>query len=200
VLSVPSAALALWKSDRATRLDRLLAAHKHVRMTNSGRRWVTDELNHSLILRLASEFQGFARELHDDASEAVVAALAPGDADLQAALLLPYTTGRRLDRGNADPGALHQDFGLFGVDLWSALHRRYPSRAPKWHRQLQLLNTARNGLAHDDGQRIRQVLASGWLLTLPFIHRWRIGLDGLATGMDDVIGHYVHQTLCVRPW
>jgi hypothetical protein len=197
---MPSSALGSWKSDRATRLDRLLAAHKHVRVTNSGRRWVTDELNHSLILRLASEFQGFARQLHDDTSEAVVAALAPGNTTLQTSLLSPYVNGRRLDRGNADPDALHHDFRFFGMELWSELNRRYPRRAPRWHQHLRVLNTARNGLAHDDEQRIRQVLSGGWLLTLPFIHRWRIALDGLATGMDHVTGHYVHRTLGVRPW
>src|SRR5205807_2318102 len=171
-------ALGSWKSDRATHLDRLLAAHKHVRVTNSGRRWVTDELNHSLILRLAAEFQGFARDLHDDASHAVVKTLAPGNTALQTSLLSPYLSGRRLDRGNADPGALDHDFGLFGLELWRELDRRYPRRSPKWRGHLRLLNTARNGLAHDDEQRIRQVLARGWLLTLPFIHRWRIALDG----------------------
>lgn len=40
-----SAALFVWKSDRATRLDRLLAAHRAVRAAVQGRRWITDELN-----------------------------------------------------------------------------------------------------------------------------------------------------------
>jgi hypothetical protein len=150
--------------------------------------------------RLAAEFQGFARDLHNDTSDAMVTALAPGNVGLQNALLSPYVIDRRLDRGNADPGALDHDFGFFGLELWRELDRRYPRRSPKWRGHLRLLNTARNGLAHDDGQRIRQVLATGWLLTLPFIHRWRIALDGLATGMDHVIGQYVHQTLGVRPW
>jgi hypothetical protein len=63
---VTSAALRNWKTDRAAHLDRLLAARRALRGMN--RRWVTDELNHSLILRMASEFQGFARELHDETS------------------------------------------------------------------------------------------------------------------------------------
>ena len=157
-------------------------------------------LNHSLILRLASEFQGFARELHQDTSEAVVAAFAPGNMARQIVMRRPYLTGRRLDRGNADPDALRQDFGLFGVDFWPELDRRYPGRAPGWRHHLRLLNTARNGLAHDDEQRISEVLGQGWLLTLPFVHRWRNTLDGLANGMDHVIGHYVHRTFGVRPW
>ncbi len=197
---VPSNALLDWKTDRATRLDRLLAAHRTVRGANSGRRWITDELNHSLILRLASEFQGFARDLHDDTSRALVAALAPGNPGYQASLRRPYQARRRLDRGNADPDALRSDFELFDMNLWIELKQRYPSRAPKWREQLTMLNAARNGLAHDDGQRIGQVRANGWLLTLPFIHRWRIALDGLATGMDHVIGLYVHRTFGVQPW
>jgi hypothetical protein len=197
---VPSAALRLWKTDRATCLDRLLAAHRTVRGANSGRRWVTDELNHALILRLAAEFQGFTRDLHNNTSDALVATLAPGDPGRQAALRAPYRASRRLDRGNADPEALRLDFGLFGISLWIEVDQRYPSRGPKWRRQLSMLNTARNGLAHDDPQRIGQVLAHGWLLTLPFIHRWRIALDGLATGLDHVIGQCLHRTFGVRPW
>lgn len=56
-----SAALTSWRTDRAARLDRLVAAHAAVGGAGPGRRWVTEELNHALILRLASEFQGFAR-------------------------------------------------------------------------------------------------------------------------------------------
>src|SRR2546429_4653309 len=181
---MPSAALLDWKTDRATRLDRLLAAHKAVGVTNSGRRWVTDELNPSLILRLAAEFQGFARQLHNDTSEALVAALAPSDGRRQGALRTPYLAGRRLDRGNADPSALRSDFLLFGMELWTELDGRYPSRSPRWRRQLGVLNTARNGLAHDDAQRISNVLADGWLLTLPFIHRWRLALDGCCAALS----------------
>jgi hypothetical protein len=55
-----------WASARTDRIKRLRAAHQTLGGTGPGRRWVTDELNHALILRLASEFQGFARDLHDE--------------------------------------------------------------------------------------------------------------------------------------
>jgi hypothetical protein len=197
---VPSAALLDWKSDRTLRVNRLLSAHRTVRGANGGRRWITDELNHSLILRLASEFQGFARHLHDETSAAVVDVLAPGHSARQLTLIKPYRESRRLDRGNADPEALRADFNLFGMNLWVDLEQRYPSRTPRWRRQLIMLNTARNGLAHDDHTRLQQVLTSGWLLTLPFIHRWRLALDGLATGMDHVVADHIHRTFGVRPW
>jgi hypothetical protein len=53
--------------------------------------------------RLASEFQGFARELHDEAGVFVVRHLAPGNPQLQDVLHLPYAVNRKLNQGNADP-------------------------------------------------------------------------------------------------
>src|SRR5205807_404949 len=117
--------------------------------------------------RLASEFQGYARALHDDASEALVAALAPNDPVRRKILRLPYHTGRRLDYGNAGPEALRKDFELFGLALWTALDRRFPAKGPAWRSDLAVLNSARNGLAHDDAGRIASVVSSGWTIRLP---------------------------------
>jgi hypothetical protein len=182
---VTSAALSEWNTDRAARLDRLVAAHRAVRGVN--RRWVTDELNHALVLRLASEFQGFARALHEEASRAVVATLIPNDPDRQDALLAAFLTGRRLNSGNAQPGVLRRDFGCFGLSLWAALDQRFPSRATAWRGDLSMLNTARNCLAHDDIGRLAIVLSSGWTTKLPHVLRWRRTLDALAKGMDQVL-------------
>jgi hypothetical protein len=179
-------------------VDRLLAAHRTVRGVS--RRWITDELNHALILRLTAEFQGYARALHDEASQAVVSALAPSDPGRQAMILLPYITARRLDRANARPETLASDFGLFGVKLWTALDRQYPSSAPRWRKELITLNTTRNALAHGDAQRLAAVLASGPPLTLPQVRRWRSSLDALARGMDHVVGQHIGTFVGVRPW
>jgi hypothetical protein len=197
---MPSTALLTWQSDRAARIDRLEAAHTAVAGPGPGRRWLTDELNHSLVLRLAAEFQGYTRDLHDEISSAVVAALAPGKVQRQLALRIPYTTVRRLDRGNADPSGLSHDFGLFGMELWADLRRRYPTRGRQWQDKLRLLNEARNGVAHDDAQKISRVTAAGWPLTLKSVRRWRSALDGLAAGMDDVIGDHVQQLFGTTPW
>ena len=79
---VPSMALASWRSDRQQRLDELLAAHQTVGGAGPGRRWRTRELNWALTLRLAGEFQGFARHLHDLAVDHFVATLAGGNTQL----------------------------------------------------------------------------------------------------------------------
>lgn len=169
-----SASLQTWHAHRMPRVDRLRTAHK-VFGSGPGRRWETEELNHALILRLASEFQGFARDLHDEAINAVVVAVAPGAPEMQAVLRIPYAA----DRGNADPGALGKDFGLFGMQLWADLESRYPARCATWNRTLEILNTARNGIAHDDRSKLARARASGWPMTLQSVSRWRSALNGL---------------------
>jgi hypothetical protein len=64
VQRVASKALALWRTERTRHLDELLGAHRLVGGTGRGRRWRTSALNEALVLRLAAEFQGFARDLH----------------------------------------------------------------------------------------------------------------------------------------
>jgi hypothetical protein len=195
-----STALTQWRSARACRLDRLLSAHVAVGGSGAGRRWATEELNHALVLRLASEFQGFCRDLHNDAVEVILAGSAAGNLPLQQALRAAHTTTRRLDRGNADSDGLRKDFSLFGMNLWSALTVSYPAKSTEWRRKLELLNETRNGLAHDDGTRLVKMRAAGWSPTLASVRRWRAALDGLATGMDHVTGEHLRRILGVAHW
>jgi hypothetical protein len=94
-----SASLVTWAAIRADRIRRLRAAHEAFGGSGPGRRWVTDELNHALILRLASEFQGFARDLHDESGLFVARCLAPRDQQLQDSLRIPYTLYRKMNQG-----------------------------------------------------------------------------------------------------
>src|SRR5258706_5507000 len=127
---MPSAALQTWASTRTDRLDRLRAAHRAFGGRARGRRWETEELNHALVLRLASEFQGFARDLHDEAGLFVTRSVAYGNPRLQVTLRIPYTANRSLSRGNATRDSLATDFALFGIDLWKEMDRRYPALWP----------------------------------------------------------------------
>jgi hypothetical protein len=144
-----SKALTNWQTDRAIRLDRLEVAHRAV-----GGRLLAGGLCRALVLQLTAEFQGFARDLHDEASYALVATLAPGDPLRQQRLRVPYELGRRIDRGSASPEALHRDFSMFSLRLWDELRRCYPTRGRQWRDRLALLHDARNGLAHADGRKL----------------------------------------------
>jgi len=170
---MPSVSLNTWTTVRAQRIKRLRAAHEAFGGTGPGRRWVTDELNHALILRLASEFQGFARDLHDECGLFIARCLAPGNRQLQDSLRIPYTLYRKMNQGNADPGTLGNDFGLFGM--------------------------ARNGIAHD-GTKIARVQANGWPLTLRSVDRWKSSLDGLARGIDRAVGGHLKLMYGTTPW
>jgi hypothetical protein len=161
---------------------------------------VTEELNQALILRLASEFQGFARDLHDEAGMFVAGCLAAENPQLQDVLRLPYTVNRKMNQGNADPGTLGNDFALFGIVLWAALHARYPTRAKGWNQKLAALNMARNGIVHDDGAKVARVQADGWPLTLQSVDRWKSALDGLARGMDRAVGGHLKLVYGTQPW
>lgn len=195
-----SRALITWQNDRTARLDRLEAAHTLLEHVGPGARKLTEELNHALVLRLATEFQGFARDLHDEASIALVAALAPGDPVRQERLREPYQLGRRIDRGNADPDAIHRDFRLFDLHVWDELRRRHPTRGRRWRDRLALLHEARNGLAHADGPKLARVIAAGWPITIRSARRWRSSLDGLAAAMDRVVTDHLHRAFGARSW
>jgi hypothetical protein len=189
-----SAALANWRAARASRLDRLLDYHV------TGNRLAAEELNHAILLRLASEFQGFCRELHKEAARLIVTAVAPADVHIRKVLLAPYASARRLDRTNAEPGCLSHDFGLFGLDLWPLLQTRYPSRGDDWRRKLGVLNEARNAIAHDDQDKLAKVRAAGWQLGLGDIRSLRQALNGLAGGMDQVTHDELWRLLKAAPW
>jgi hypothetical protein len=195
-----SNALVEWRTVRSVRIDRLMQAHVLVGGVGSGRRWATDEINHALVLRLTSEFQGFCRALHDEAIVAIMDAVAMGDASLRDALRKVYTAARRLDRGNAEPGGLGSDFSLFNMRLWEALQIRYPARTRDWSRELELLNEARNALAHDDQAKLIKVRSAGWPATLESVRRWRGALDGLAAAMDEVTRDHLADMLKTTPW
>jgi hypothetical protein len=126
-------------SPLSLRIKRLRAAHEAFGGTGPGRRWVTDELNHALILRLASEFQGFTRDLHDEAGLFIARSLAPGSQQLQDSLRIPYTLHRKMNQGNADPGTLGNDFGLFGMVLWGDCTRDIPRTRQGGTRSWRLL-------------------------------------------------------------
>jgi hypothetical protein len=130
-----------------------------------GRRWRTEQLNWALVLRLAAEFQGFARDLHDLAVDEFVAVSARGDPALTGVLRALATRGRALDRGNAHPSALGDDYGRLGLTFWDAL-RTADHRARSWQDDLSALIRARNAIAHADEGALIKLRDEGYPLVL----------------------------------
>lgn len=185
--AVASKAYSTWLKERRDRLDELLVAHRLVGGPGRGRRWRTAALNEALVLRLASEFQGFARDLHDLGCEQFASWAAPKNKALENVLRSRLSEGRDLDRGNANPGSIGKDFGRFGFEVWPALTKRDPSSAAH-NRSLEDLNAARNGLAHADTGALEALRSRGVPLILETYKRWQRDLDALAANLDTELG------------
>jgi hypothetical protein len=149
--------------------------------------------------RLVREFQGFSRDLHDEAVRALVSSIGTPSSRLRSTVLDNLVHGRRLNRGNADPGTLEEDFSRLGLTFWSGLIEVNPS-AGDWRKGLAALHQARNGLAHDDGAKIERVRAAGWPLRIGTVLRWRHVVDELTDAMDTLLSREIPISSGKIPW
>jgi hypothetical protein len=197
---VTSIALDDWRGVRAERLDELLEAHTRMGGTGPGRRYRTEQLNLALIVRLAGEFQGFARDLHDEAIDEVHARIAAWNLQWADAGRGQLRQGRGLDRHNATPSTLGADFARLGLDLWPAL-KAHDARNGQRQRHLERLNRARNAIAHDDAAGFQQLATDGVGLNLATFRVWRAAVDHIATGTDAVLAEHLATTFETQlPW
>ncbi|MDM4138575.1 MULTISPECIES: hypothetical protein [Mycobacterium] len=208
-----SDALDRWQVERAEALDSLDSIHGKITGRKRGRKYNTKHLNRALFVALAAEFQGFCRDLHEDAAIHIANSLqtVPGNAKAVPVVLdalvrertISSTRGpskdRRLDKGNADFSALVTDFATLGILISDELKARYPRKSPKWVRTLEALNDARNGIAHSDAQKLASSDRDHGL-TLATFRRWRSSLNGASVGMDRVVGAYLLDLTGTKPW
>lgn len=144
---------------------------------------------------LASQFQGFCRDLHTECVNHVLGVLAPPPA-LRSLVRAEFTRGRQLDRGNAQPASLGADFSRLGIDFWNEL-RSYDSASGGWSNDLDLLNEWRNAIAHQDFASTR---LGGVILRLATVRQWRVSCGRLAGAMDDVMRQHLLTLTGTSPW
>lgn len=176
-----------------------MAAHAALAGSGPGRRWVTEEVNHALIVRLAGEFQGFTRDLHDQAIDAVLAAVPGLQQGTQTLLRASFEKGRKLDTGNASWANICSDFAVFGFSLKTETQARYLFKYPGWIQCLDKLNKARNAIAHQDSAQLAQVAAAD-PLTLGTFKAWRAKLNAVACGLDVVTSEQLRALNGTKPW
>jgi hypothetical protein len=192
---VSSAALQLWQTVRAAALDEIEAAHRLVGGRGPGRRYATQQINHAYAVLLASQFQGFCRDLHTESASALTASVLP--ARLRQYLREEFAFGRRLDRGNPNPANIGADFGRLGVESWTAVEAA-DARTGQRRQQLALLNEWRNAIAHQDFNPAR--LGGLTALALRHVRAWRGACSGLAVSFDTVMRAFLAATTGVEPW
>jgi hypothetical protein len=221
-----SPALSEWNSFRSNRIDDLLNLHGVVGGTKKGRRHNLEELNHALVLKLAAGFQGFARDLHQVASETFAEEASSGNTAVRAMTLKLLTLNRKLDAGNATPSSIGNDFGRLFVNFWPSVRasRAAPGlpagRAKQIEKavvHLEALNHLRNAIIHSNptielmhGVGLLQGLwragSSPIAAKRANVHKtevvsMRTSLNVLAERMDSLVANEIAGTFQIQaPW
>jgi hypothetical protein len=193
---MPSTSYRQWRTVRASALDEINSAHAAVGGKERGRRYTTQQINRAYAVLVASQFQGFARDLHSECVDHLLSVLAPPPA-LRNLVWAEFTRGRQLDRGNAQSSSLGADFGRLGVDFWDDL-KTYKAASGAWKDDLDLLNEWRNAIAHQDFTSVK--LSGITNLRLVQVQQWRRSCGQLARAMDEVMRQHLHTLTGRSPW
>lgn len=191
-----SSAFQEWVTNRRRRLDHLWELERR-----SALPWQQREIWSSLAIRLATEFQGFARNLNDEAIIFLTDSVSSGRPAIASALQAGLSANRLIGKGNPNSGALNSDFSRLGFRFWDAIEVIHPTSLESWRNSLNRLIEMRNGFAHDDQQKLLDLADKGYTLSDTLLKQWQSDLDNLAIAMDDVVGSSLQTLLGTpRPW
>lgn len=191
-----SEALKGWQTTAQDSLAQIRGAHSAIGGSGRGRRYATLQVNHAYVVLLSSFFQRFCRDLHSEAIDHLVdhlATSASSPTNVANLLRTNLSFGRKLDRGNPEPGNLGADFGRLGMQFWPAVNHLDARNAS---RQLKLreLNESRNAIAHQDWTKaaanVRLVTVTGW----------HSNCDALASNFDRAVRQHLTTLLGRAPW
>lgn len=192
---MPSNSLTSWNSTRSNELDELENAHARVGGPHRGRRFATQQINHAFAVLLSSQFQGFCRDLHSESVDHIVRHVTPNH--LRSLLRAEFTSYRKLDHGNPNPGNIGADFNRLGIRFWDTINglgRKFINARS----HLEILNSWRNAIAHQDFDPAS--LGGTTVLHLQKVRQWRVACNTLAAGFDRIIGTHISQLTGNHPW
>ena len=190
-----SVSLNKWQTTRKAALDDIETLHKKLGGTGPGRRYATEQLNRAYVIQLSSEFQAFCRDLHSEAIQHLMAAMAVA-APIKMIVNAQFTFGRKLDSGNPNPSNLGSDFNRLGLTFIDEVKNADPRNKTRL-KVLEELNTWRNAIAHNDYQ------GHGLPRTFPLlktVQRWRSVCNALAKHFDEIIRAQLASLLGASPW
>jgi hypothetical protein len=183
------------------KLDEIEAAHGSIGGKARGRRYATEQINHAYAVLLASQFQGFCRDLHSECVDFIVRAVAMvgsgPPAVLHSVLQTEFASHRSLDRGNANPGSIGADFNRLGVEFWMHVEAVSPRNARR-KMLLERLNSWRNAIAHQDFDATK--LGGQTTLRLSQVRRWRQACNKLALSFDRIMQRHLAAMTGATPW
>lgn len=188
-----SAAFRRWVGPRKRALDEMTAAHAAIGGSGRGRRYATQQVNQAYAMLLVAQFQGFCRDLHREAADAM---LPPVPAAYHPILSGSILFARKLMTGNPNPGNIGSDYNRLGLDFWPAVVNAHP-RAKADKDGLERLCEWRNAIAHQDFDAKK---LGGTILRLSQIRRWRASCKRLARGFDTVLHTHPLGLTKQQPW
>jgi hypothetical protein len=181
---------------RARELDEVEAAHTAIGGSGPGRRTATQQINRAYAVLLASQFQGFCRDLHTECAKHLIT-LIPVVA-FQEYVRDELLWNRGLDRGNANQGTIAGDFGRLGLEkFWSLVDADRPGNDRR-RQVLDRLNEWRNAIVHQSLDPAR--LGGTTMLQLMMVRRWRRVCRVLAKSMDNVTRAHLQRVTGTSPW
>jgi hypothetical protein len=193
---MPSQSYREWMTTRAGALNEIEAAHASVGGTGPGRRFATQQLNQAFAVLIASQFQGFCRDLHTESVACLIVFINP-PASVRHLVQAGFTKGRQLDNKNAQPGSLGSDFGLLGIKFWDEVRNHHP-RSGARKAELEKLNQWRNAIAHQNFSEVSP--GARPRLTLAQVRPWRRICQGLARSFDEVMRIHLGSLTGSSPW
>ena len=194
-VSMPSTSHQEWATVRSAALDEMALAHAAVGGSRRGRRYATQQINRSYAVLLASQFQGYCRDLHSECVDHLTNAVSP--VPLRPVVRAKFTLSRQLDRGNAQSSSLGSDFGRLGIDFWLEVGAHDAANQAR-KAALDRLNLWRNAIVHQSLDPTK--LGGTATLRLAEVRRWRKDCEHLARSFDAVMGRHVQSLIGTLPW
>ncbi len=191
---MPSLSLTDWRTTRKAVLDEIEWARRRIGRPRPGRTYATHQINQAYAVLLAAHFQGYCRELHSECSGHFVQVI-PRDS-IKVACRNNLVRDRKLDRGNANAGAIGDDFNRFGLTFWSEVQILNPQNLA-WQNRLEELNRMRNEIAHQDYKDAKLETVT---LRFKVVRDYRRACDQLAAAFDEVMRQHLESVVGTVPW
>ncbi len=177
-----------WTTTRAKDLDEISDVH--------ATRGHSQQLTRAYAVLLASQFQGFCRDLHSESVDYLVATIMP--TILQSIVRTQLRQSRQLDRLNAQPGSLGADFGRFGMEFWKEVESHDPRTGQSAALLADSLNVWRNAIVHHNFDPIK--LGGTTTLSHGLVRQCRVACHRLARTFDEVMRLHLQTLTGTSPW